>query len=106
MDNMTLYHIDFQCACVDIMYITIGFFNEATVRINSSAVVLLLGLLLAQPQDVLQPIKSYLNDLRVHHRQQITQGLNTAQVHQISICKQAHTATHNTSLDLILHVHS
>lgn len=98
------YHIDFQyaCVCVDIMYSTIGFFNEAAVRIDSSAVVLLLGLLFAQPQDVLQPIESHLNDLRVHHRQQITQGFNAAQVHQISICKQ--TRTHNTFPDLILNV--
>lgn len=67
------------------IYVTIGFFNETAVWINTSAIVLLLGLLLAQSQDVFQPIESYLNDLRVHHRQQVTQGLNAAQVHQISI---------------------
>lgn len=48
---------------MDLLYSTIGFFNEAAVGVHSTAVVLLLGLLLAQPQDVLQPVESNLNDL-------------------------------------------
>lgn len=70
-----------------VLYCTIGFFDEAAVGVDSSAVVLLLGLLLSQPQDVLQPIESNLNDLGVHHSQQITQWLNAAQIYQISVCK-------------------
>lgn len=72
------------------LYSTIGFFDEAAVRVDPGAVVLLLGLLLPQSQDVLQPVESYLNDLRVHHCQQITQWLNAAQVHQIPIHQETH----------------
>lgn len=69
----------------DVICSTVSFFNQTAVRIDSSAVVLLFGLLLAQPQDVLQPVKSNLNNLRVHHCQQVTQGLNAAQIHQVSV---------------------
>lgn len=46
--------------------------------------VLLLGFLFAQPQDVLQAVEGHLDDLGVHHREQIAQRLDAAQVHQIS----------------------
>lgn len=62
---------------------TVGFFDEAAVGIDAGAVVLLLGLLLAQPQDVFQPVKRHLNNLGVHYGEEVTQGLDAAQVHQI-----------------------
>lgn len=62
---------------------TIGFFNEAAVGIDAGAV-LLLGLLLPQPEDVLQPVQSHLNNLGVHHREQIAERLDAAQVDQVS----------------------
>lgn len=62
---------------------TISLLDEAAVRIDSGAVVLLLGLLLAEPQDVLQAVQGHLDDLGVHHRQQVAQGLDAAQVHQV-----------------------
>lgn len=64
--------------------ITVGLLDEAAVRVDSRAVVLLFHLLLTEPQDVLQSIQGYLNDLGVHHRQQIAQRLNAAQIHKIS----------------------
>lgn len=63
---------------------TVGLLDEAAVRVDAGAVVLLLGLLLAEPQDVLQAVQGHLDDLGVHHRQQIAQGLDAAQVHQVS----------------------
>lgn len=67
---------------------TVSLLDEAAVGVDASAVVLLLGLLLAQPQDVLQAVQSHLDNLRVHHRQQVTQRLDAAQVHQISARKK------------------
>lgn len=63
---------------------TISLLDEAAVGVDAGAVVLLLGLLLAEPQDVLQAVQSHLDDLGVHHRQQVAQGLDAAQVHQVS----------------------
>lgn len=59
--------------------LTISLLNEAAVRVDASAA--LLGLLLSQPQDVLQAIQGHLNDLSVHDGQKVTQGLNAAQVY-------------------------
>lgn len=82
--TITSCSIVFSC----ILLRTIRFLNEAAVRVHSTAIVLLLGLLLTQPQDVLQSIESYLDDLGVHHSEQITQRLNAAQVHQVPAHRQ------------------
>lgn len=59
MDNAS-----FTCVSLSgVICSTISFFNQAAVGVDPSAIVLLFGLLLAQPQDVLQPIQSDLNDL-------------------------------------------
>lgn len=63
---------------------TVGLLDEAAVGVDAGAVVLLLCLLLAEPQDVLQAVQSHLDDLGVHHRQQVAQRLDAAQVHQVS----------------------
>lgn len=59
MDNASFPFVSLS----DIICSTISFFNQAAVGIDPSAIVLLFGLLLSQPQDVLQPIQSDLNDL-------------------------------------------
>lgn len=55
--------VDWICPSHEVICRTISFFNQAAVRVDSRAVVLLFGLLLAQPQDVLQPVKSHLHNL-------------------------------------------
>lgn len=59
--------------------LTVSFLNEAAVGVDASAT--LLGLLLSQPQDVLQAIQGHLNYLRVHDGQKIAEGFNAAQVY-------------------------
>lgn len=63
---------------------TVSLLDETAVGVDPGATVLLLGLLLAEPQDVLQAVQSHLDDLGVHHRQKIAQRLDAAQVHQVS----------------------
>lgn len=82
--GLNLAVVAWICPSHEVICRTISFFNQTAVRVDSRAVVLLFGLLLAQPQDVLQPVKSHLHNLGVHHCQQITQGLDAAQVHQVS----------------------
>ena len=68
----------YECVCV---CLTVGLLDEGAVGVNAGAV--LLGFLLAQPQDVLQAVQGHLHDLGVHHRQQVTHGLDGVQGHQV-----------------------
>lgn len=72
-------HLQIATARFQDLALTVSFLNEAAVRVDAGAA--LLGLLLSQPQDVLQAIQGHLNYLRVHDGQKITQGFNAAQVY-------------------------
>lgn len=58
----------------------------------------LVGLLLSQPQDVLQAIQCHLNDLGVHDGKEVTKRLDATQVDQVSERgDQEHTFTFQDS---------
>ncbi|KAF3840241.1 hypothetical protein F7725_018958 [Dissostichus mawsoni] len=59
---------------------TVSLLDESAVRVDAAAA--LLGLLLPQPQDVLQTVQRHLHDLRVHHGEQVTHGFDGVQGHQ------------------------
>lgn len=67
---------------------TIGLLNQAAVGVDASPT--LVGFLLSQPQDVLQPVECHQNNLGVHDSQQVTQGLDTTQIHQVPAGREQH----------------
>lgn len=71
---------------MDCSAFTVSFLDESTVRIDAWRI--LLGLLLSQSENVLQAIQGNLHNLRVHHCQQVTHGLDGVERHQVPIHTQ------------------
>lgn len=60
--------------------LTIGFFDERTVRVNACSP---LGLQFAQSQDIFQAIESHLNYFGVHECEEVTERFYTAKLHEV-----------------------
>lgn len=60
--------------------LTIGFFDECTVRVNACSP---LGLQFSQSQDIFQAIESHLNYFGVHECEKVTQRFYTAKLHEV-----------------------
>lgn len=73
-----------MCVCT----LTIGLFNECTVRVDASSP---LGLQFSQSQNIFQAIKSHLNYFGVHESEQVTQRFNAAEFHQVPAGGSTHT---------------
>ena len=63
------------------LYLTIGFFNQSTVRVNASAIPF--GFLFSKPQDIFQTIQGNLYNLRVHDCEEITKWFDTTEFYEV-----------------------
>lgn len=76
---------------------TVSLLDKRTVRIDACSI--LFGLLFSQSEDVLQTIQRDLHDLRVHHGEKVTHGLDSAQRNQVPIHTKEKSASKPFSLN-------